>query len=532
MAALPHAEAAAPRQPDDWQILRVLGLYRIVLAGALLVLELAGIAPGVLGIHAPLLFEAAAVAWVAVAVVLAFLVHRRWPDVQRQAWLQFGADLAALLPMTYASGGVGSGLAVLLVTPAVACALVMGLRNALLLAAVASLALFAEEFWRQSRSAWDAGDITQTGIIGAILMITALAASLVAARARASEARVRAADHLLASMARLNQTVLELLDIGVLVVDADGRIRTHNAAARRLLGMPPDGDGVRLEAVSPLMAERLRAWRERGEAAEPVLDPSRGTEVMPRFTPLGREAGSPVLVAIEDTAELRRHAQQIKLAALGRLSASIAHEIRNPLSAILQAGQLLAEDAGRDAQTTRLLDLILRHSQRIERIVTDVLTLSRRDAAREQPIALSEFLAEAARVWREARPGRSGRLHLEQVDAQLVVRFDPDHLQQILHNLWDNALAHGGRTVTVRCAAVAAAGLVRIDIADDGPGVPEALREQVFEPFFTTAHGGTGLGLFIARELCEYNRARLLLTDSGPGAVFRILARAAGPAMR
>jgi two-component system sensor histidine kinase PilS (NtrC family) len=219
----------------------------------------------------------------------------------------------------------------------------------------------------------------------------------------------------------------------------------------------------------------------------------------------------------------------MKLAALGRLSASIAHEIRNPLSAIHHAGQLLAESERPDDEDRRLLDMIQRHTTRIDKIVNDVLRLSRRDAAVPDDIPLRPFLERTVAIYREGHPGRACEIDLDGVEAGLQVRFDPNHLQQILLNLWDNSFEHGARgngepvRIVLGSGRQAPLGQPYLDVGDNGGGIPTDLRERVFEPFFTTAHRGTGLGLYLAREMCEYNQARLLLLPGEQGVRLRLL---------
>ncbi|MDE0856437.1 MAG: ATP-binding protein, partial [Nevskia sp.] len=264
--------------------------------------------------------------------------------------------------------------------------------------------------------------------------------------------------------------------------------------------------------------------------SEPVSLNDSSVEVAPRFMSLGGPAQH-VLILLDDAVRLREQAQQMKLAALGRLSASIAHEIRNPLSAIHHAGQLLAESPHQGQEDRRLLDMIQRHTTRIDKIVNDVLNLSRRDAAAPSAIELRAFLERTVAIYREGHPKRACLIDLEAVDPELSVRFDPNHLQQILLNLWDNSFEHGapgagGRDavrVTLSSGRQAALGQSYLEVADNGGGITGEMRERVFEPFFTTAHRGTGLGLYLAREMCEYNQARLLLLQSDQGVRFRLV---------
>jgi len=289
-------------------------------------------------------------------------------------------------------------------------------------------------------------------------------------------------------------------------------------------------EGSSLAEQVPELAAALHTWQQQpGREPGPVSLWASTAEVAPRFMSLGGGPAKQVLILLDDALRLREQAQQMKLAALGRLSASIAHEIRNPLSAIHHAGQLLAESPHQNQEDRRLLDMIQRHSTRIDKIVNDVLNLSRRDAATPSSIAVRGFLERTVAIYREGHPNRACHIDLEGVEPDLTVRFDPNHLQQILLNLWDNSFEHGAARggeavhITLGSGRQAALGQSYLDVADNGGGIAGELRERVFEPFFTTAHKGTGLGLYLARELCEYNQARLLLLQSEQGVRFRLI---------
>src|SRR5581483_9409771 len=227
----------------------------------------------------------------------------------------------------------------------------------------------------------------------------------------------------------------------------------------------------------------------------------------------------------DDAREARARAQQLKLAALGRLSASIAHEIRNPLAAISNAGQLLAENPDRNPEDERLHGMIQRHSDRINRIINDILALSRRETGSPAVIAVPTWLQRAVLQYRESVATAKRDIRIEMATSAFDVVFDPNHLQQILVNLWDNAFQHGGEkiAVTVRCLRVGPTRKPCIDVEDNGRGIEPELVDRIFEPFFTTAHQGTGLGLYLARELCEYNQASLsYVPRTEGGACFRL----------
>lgn len=513
--------------PEDWQILRVLSVYRIVLAGMLVVLFYTKVAPNVLGDRMPDLFQTLSYGYLAASTVFLFLLQRDWPPLRWQAYFQFGVDSLAISILAYASAGVPSGLGTLLITPTVACSLILSARLSLLLASLATVLLFAEELFRQLPDEISVGAFTQTGILGGILMITALAGSMAAARARKSEARAARVGTELASMSRLNENVVEMLQSGIMVIEPDGVVRLLNAAARRLLDAPVEPTGRNLELVSPPLLSELQKWQaDEQYQAQAFLPHSGATELLPRITRLGWGKEAPLLVMLDDIAQLSQQAQQIKLAALGRLSASIAHEIRNPLAAISHAGQLMEEASDLNPENKRLLQMVRRHSGRINKIISDVLSLSRREGAMVETLPLREWLEGIVRQYEEANPNRSGQIDMDGVSQQLQVDFDASHLQQILGNLWDNAFHHaqadGAVQVRLR-SGQREDGRHWLEIADNGQGVAADISAQIYEPFFTTNHQGTGLGLFMARQLCEHNRARLSYEAAQAGACFRIL---------
>lgn len=218
----------------------------------------------------------------------------------------------------------------------------------------------------------------------------------------------------------------------------------------------------------------------------------------------------------------------MKLAAIGRLTANIAHEIRNPLGSISHAAQLLYEEPQTSPTTQRLLRIIHDNTQRLNRMVNDVLGLNRGEVAHPESIAIGEFVRRFIAEFAETE-NADARVFTVSADGALTVTFDRTHLNQVLWNLCRNALRHcGGRpgSVLVVAQLVRASRVVKLDVIDDGPGVAPAVRGSLFEPFVTAAAGGTGLGLYIARELCVANGAALDYVESTKGSQFTLTCRA------
>jgi two-component system sensor histidine kinase PilS (NtrC family) len=283
-------------------------------------------------------------------------------------------------------------------------------------------------------------------------------------------------------------------------------------------------DLTQLAQFSSALQERFSIWYGAARECSELLRTAEGQRLLRvRFLPPGERGNA--LLYIEDMALVQAQAQQIKLAALGRLAANVAHEIRNPLASISHAAELLAEEHA-DATHARLTRIIGDNTQRLDRIVNEVLELGRRDRAAPEIIRLNEFCTGLVEELSLNSPGVQDVITI-QAESELLIRFDRGHLHRILSNLLANALRYSsGQPGAIRLTVQnLASGALELHVIDDGAGISEALRAQVFEPFFTTSAGGTGLGLYIARELCEANGASLALRDNAPGAHFCIHAQ-------
>lgn len=509
---------------QDWLILRALCAYRLVLAALLLLLQAGGYTHNFFD-HIPWLLRDVCFGYIVGAGLLLSTTLLQRPHLPAQAYLHFAIDLAAITTLVYACHGVGSGIGMLLITPVVACGLILPARAALFTAASGTLAIFAEEILRQYQAAPSSAESTAAGILGLALFVTAMAGNTIARRARRSEAWAVHASTELADLLQLNKHIVETMQTGVLTIETDGRVRLSNAAARRLLGTQAI-ENQSLAATAPRLANALDAWR----AGVPAEDEVGG--ILPRFMALdsGPRTATRTLILLDDATRLRQRAQQLKLASLGQLTANVAHEIRNPLSAIGHAGELLAESTALHDEDRTLVAVIERQSARINKIVTDILSLSRGTAAAPETIELRTWLPRCAQSYVEMHSTTACPIDVDGVRDDVRVRFDPHHLQRVLHNLWSNSFEHGGndgRAVQVRVTAgYQAGGQPWLAVLDNGPGIPTATLEHIFEPFFTTARNGTGLGLYIARELCEYNQARLQYENATGHACFRILCAA------
>jgi two-component system sensor histidine kinase PilS (NtrC family) len=342
---------------------------------------------------------------------------------------------------------------------------------------------------------------------------------------------VRQKDIDLANLAELSQYIVQHLRESLLVVDSGDQIRLINESAAEILGDETAIPGALVGEVSPRLLYSLTTWRqnERGDVAPSTFVAADGARlIQPHFAPLGEAAPGPTLIFLEDNSLMAERVQQGKLAALGRLSASIAHEIRNPVGAMSHAGQLLAESPNIGPDERRLTDIIRNNSERVSTIINNVLQLSRREATKPTRLTLGDWIGEFFSEFCETMQVRKAQIALHEEAADLEVRFDPSHLHQVVWNLCDNAIKYGeardGIGVEVKLGRLNPSNRPFLEVADRGPGIAPNAVDRIFEPFFTGRKGGTGLGLFIARELCQLNRAILLYAPrTGDGSVFRIV---------
>jgi two-component system, NtrC family, sensor histidine kinase PilS len=518
------------RDPEMvWRVLAVLNLYRFLVPLVLLGLYSLGGARG-FAVYSSQLFFGATVFYFCFGLVSVLFVRQRLAGAQVQTILQASVDMCVLVLLLHTCGGVASGLGVLFLVPVGALAFLLPPRSALFLAAVAAIAILADTIWQQLGGKADINSYATAGLLGAVLFATAGAASVAAGRMRESEALVRQKDLDLANLAELSQYIVQHLRESLLVVDAADKIRLINESAAEILGDNQAVPGALVGEVSPRLLYSLSTWRQhnQGDDSPSSFVAADGARVIqPHFAPLGAEPG-PTLIFLEDTSLLAERVQQSKLAALGRLSASIAHEIRNPVGAMSHAGQLLAESQNIGTDERRLTDIIRSNSERVSTIINNVLQLSRREGTKPARLALGDWFENFLSEFCGTMQVRESQIGFHEEASDLEVRFDPSHLHQVVWNLCDNAMKYGeardGLSVEVSIGRLAPSNRPYLEVLNRGSGIDARMVDRIFEPFFTGRKGGTGLGLFIARELCQLNRAILLYEPrTGDASVFRIV---------
>ncbi|MGN6701720.1 MAG: sensor histidine kinase [Burkholderiaceae bacterium] len=488
----------------------------------------------------PSLLRRACAAYLLVATgvaVLAVFVQRRFlPQLVGQVML----DIVAISVLYVAAGGSRSGLAILFLFPLAGGAILAPLALALFFVSIVTLVLLLEGGYQLLRWAED-GSTLQAGLYGAAFFIAVFAINRLASRLIKQETLAAERGRNLRMQEALNRLIIADIGDGVLVLARDGRVLAVNPSAERMLGLGgadfADQSGLRLQQIDWLepVSEAFRRWRD-GTATvtpdvyvilrlpgEPAPAPGQAFAVTgERWEPalhlkvrfaavtLPDVEEDRIVAFLQSVSDIENRAQELKLASMGRLTASIAHEVRNPLSAIAHAAALLKEEAEPHAVSQRLLTIVDDNVERLNRMIEDILNLSRKAQHHGEAIVLAPRLEEIVDEFRGIQGLPAGMVRLEGLGGH-AVRFDPLHLREVVVNLLSNAIRYASREPgSIRLRVLREpAGRIELHVQDDGAEISPEVRAHLFEPFYTTSRKGTGLGLYLARELCLNNGAML-----------------------
>lgn len=508
---------------NSWRALWYFNWYRIIIAALFFGLAIFSKLPPNFTDFDVKQFGAAAAVFLLAAGVSQIALIARCGYYRYQVYAAVVVDIVVFSFIIHASGGIAGGFGILLViSVAGACLLIRG-RLPILFAALATIAVLVETTYGVRALDYPVASYTATGLLGAALFGSAFLASLLAEQARRSEllAAERAVD--IENLSRLNEYIVQRMRSGILVLEEHGRIVHVNDAAMAMLGVETATQDTELGGVSAPIDHAYRRWLlDKTNSKTPIESGEQGQSVIASFTRL-HDGGT--LVFLEDAAEMQQRAQQLKLASLGRLTASIAHEIRNPLGAISHAGQLLSESPEINQQDKRLTEIIAENSLRMNRIIENVLSIGKRDTTVGESFPLLPWLNAFIEELRDRKQFAGHEVLLTHDHDDIVVQMDKSQLHQVLWNLCENGLRYSTRNPLLHldCGILPATGRPYLDVGDSGPGMDEDTAEQAFEPFFTGESKGTGLGLYLARELCESNQASLtLIKNDASGCCFRI----------
>lgn len=507
--------------------LYLFSLYRL-LEASLLALIVFG--PGEALIGEPrdaALATAACLAYVPAAILLLVWSRRTDTRMSEVALVGVSADVVIAALVSHAMPQAVPGVALMLVFNLGAAALFLRLQASLAVAAFASGAMLVEFVWSRLEGPSADRPLAELLMFAFSFFAMVTLTFLLGERLRASQDLADRRGAEAEGLAGINELIIRRMRTGVLMVDGTRAIRLANEAAIQLYGDSEHGlDGRGLAEVSPELAARLSHWLRTGESDDtPMTYGHEKLEVQPRFTRLFNDSDT-VLVFLDDTSLVSRRAESLTLSAMGRFSASLAHEIRNPLAAINYSVQLLEESPALPESDRRLVEIIHQQCQRTNAIIESVLGLARRERAMGEQLELVAFVRRFVDEFTRLMSPENGQVRAAGRERPLTGVFDPGHLHQVLTILVQNALTYGrlpGEPARITVAAQEREGRPAVEVVDRGPGVPDAIAAQLGRPFFTTSEHGTGLGLYIARELCRSNGARLdYVPVPAGGACFRV----------
>ncbi len=523
--------ADADNQQQNHRIFQIYHFYRMALSLVLWISFWFRAPTSALGsIDQSLFIQACSIYTVANVLALAFSPLHGKASVNVRVLVSVGIiilDILLLALLSYTCGGVSSGLAHLMLVPVATGSILFSTRLGIFLAAIGSIAAMYSEGYLYFSQPSAENYYVQAGLLGMLLFVLSLGLQYLGYRIRQKELINRQQAASIKSLQEINQQIIQRMQTGIVVVSRHGEVLNSNASARRMLAASETAPDA-LDSLPAALAQQLAQWLEQpGKPGVPFRLSPDTAELLAHFSFLHTQSDPNILIFLEDYSQLSSRAQHLKLMSLGRLSASIAHEIRNPLGAISHACQLLAESSQLNPGDQRLLAIINTHTQRVNNIIENILEHSRHRQQAPELFALEP--------WLEQFLTRFSNSYSQQVFCELAVeqpglnlRFNPGQLEQLLTNLCDNAIRYSAASTGKAWVKLVASqhgptGSPVIDVCDAGPGVPPARVEQIFEPFYTTESSGTGLGLFICKEICEANQARIFHTRSPDGlSCFRI----------
>ncbi|RMA78389.1 sensor histidine kinase [Umboniibacter marinipuniceus] len=487
--------------------LRSYSIYRLLLAIALITLLWADLTQQLVGDYESDIFKYSVYALGIVGLIGLSVIFRPPFDPNSQeivGWLL--TDTCLTFAFIYATGGLGSSLLPLYLVIVVVGAVLLQGQLVFLIASVATISLLVAAV-SIANSTSEAQSLFTAAAWGFGLFLMAGSVSLLAKRLYATMESEEAQSSLIIELQAINNRIIGRMNTGVIVIDHLLNVKQINPAAKRLLAC--ENEDIRNLSALKEAADCFHQWQENPHhyAREIAVDDTHVVKLS--FVELVEQQES--LIFIEDQARLRYRVEQMKLASLGHLTASIAHEIRNPLSAISYARELLSQAPELTDDSRHFLDIIQRQEHRVNRIVSNTFELSKHDSVNSERIDLKPFLEAVLQELQEMHEFQSGDIIFAANEPAFTVEFDRDHLRQITMNLFENAKRYGKLPISVEYRILA--GALSLDICDQGEALDDSTQKQIFEPFFTLSDKGTGLGLYISRQLCQANRANLMYSN-------------------
>ncbi len=496
--------------PTDqaWILLKLFFIYRILLTSVFLAFVFFPLERFPFGPIDYSFYKLISISYFTLTTITGVILFTRWLTYTSQAQVMIFTDIIAIPLIMLACGGATSNIGILLVMSITFSGILIGGRCAMLFAALATLAMLSEQTYLIHTQKYSMASYTEAGLLGAACFTTALLAYILAQRSEQNQLIAQQHKQTILKLEELNQSIIQHLQSGIIITNRQHQIQLSNQTALRILNF--EATPAELSTISITLAEAFESWLNNSGANLIQIETNQQNQVHSRFSFLPTAQEMLYMIMFEDVALYNQRLQQSKLASLGRLTASIAHEIRNPLGAISHAGQLLIESPELGKSEQRLLEIIQTHTQRINSIIEEILQLSRRKTSERHKVSVNNWLNDFLQqfmTYRNANPDQfSLKLSIDDLQAFIY----PDHLEQIMNNLCENAFKHNNSTnphLTIRSERNQQG--IWIYIIDNGEGISRNNLEHLFEPFFTTSASGTGLGLYICKELAELNQAKL-----------------------
>jgi two-component system, NtrC family, sensor histidine kinase PilS len=518
-----------------WNSFKLYNGYRVLIALTLLLSENAANSGRLLQADSSL-FSTLAIGYLLFSIVAAILTWYEKPSLEITLPFQIVVDIILILLLMYVHNSSYGGMGLLLVIAVAAASLISDGRFALFYAAIATIGILLQQFFSSIFNTASVNNYSTAVMLSIVCFAIAWLAHSLAKRMQQSEqlASQRGLD--LQGLAQVNELITHKMKDGVLVVDQDLLIKHHNLQAEAFLNLEGENwEEKRLNEIAPEIAKLLVEWFSEKQDANLSLVPNilkvniLSRELRLSFLPISESRDQGAVIFIEDWSHMQTQSHQVKLAALGRLTANIAHEIRNPLSSISHANQLMQEEENTPPSTKRMLQIISDNVQRLDQIIKDVLELNRRDRTNQEIIYLENFITDFYNQFCVVENISANNFTLALKDTDTTILFDRRHLNQILWNLCKNGWRHSKQNENSLKLEVYTTNksLTVIEVTDDGDGISEDASSHLFEPFFTTEKSGTGLGLYIGRELAEANGASLQHKPTNHGTKFTMLIKKA-----
>ena len=523
-------------EPDAWYRLRLFNYYRGSLALFFITVYLNNwLLQLIPGKHANAeLFISTSVIYLVASLLFIGGIIRRKPGLDTQVIVHTLVDISCIVILMHATGGTRTGLGMLLIISISMTSLFLHQRVTILFAAISAIAVIAEQIYSQVFYIDYTPAFTQAGLLGILIFISAILTTYTARRLKASEMLAEETSQELESIVQMNEHIIRNMRTGIILIQNNGLIMMANNAALELLGnikIPPESN---LKDISADLYNRFTDWNNNAVQGQQPIQQKQGLpDIQPGFSHIDKSGTESdrrrgrTLIFLEDATQLTQRFQQVKLASLGRLTASIAHEIRNPLAAINHAGQLLGESSDNEADK-KLTDIINTQAKRLNGIVENVLQLSRQQRGTPEAINLYEWLLLFRDEFIATQNLAAYQLHIKISPEDIEVLFDTGQLHQVMWNLCSNAINHSNMDrsnvmINITGKIDAQTRQPTIDIIDNGPGIDNETAANIFDPFYTTSSEGTGLGLYITKEVIESNRAKIRhISPQTGGTCFRI----------